>query len=164
MEKGCFTIRQAKIGDETFLWDMLYESIHVEEGSEKPGRDIINQPSISKYVEGWGREGDIGFIAEDSSGKPIGSITCRFFSEENKGYGYVDANTPELGMAILAEYRGKGLGTELIKCLLEEVKGRGIMGISLSVDPDNPAARLYRRFGFIEVGVEGTSIVMKKDF
>lgn len=35
----------------------------------------IKEPSISKYVEGCGREGDLGYIAENAKGEPIGSIT-----------------------------------------------------------------------------------------
>ena len=37
---------------------------------------------------------------------------------------------------------------------------KGINKISLSVDPNNPAMKLYKRFGFKEVGMEGTSITM----
>lgn len=163
MTINSFTIRSATNEDEPFLWEMLYESIYIPEGNEKPSRDIINHPSISKYLEGWGKDGDIGFIVVDSNNKPIGSITCRLFDENNKGYGYIDENTPELGMAVVYEHRGKGIGTQLLKSMLQEVKSRGFKNISLSVDPNNAAIRLYKKFGFIEVGIEGTSVTLKKE-
>jgi ribosomal protein S18 acetylase RimI-like enzyme len=155
-----FFIRSITEQDITFLWDMLYESVYTPEGKEPASRDIINHPSISKYVEGWGRDGDIGYIAVNDLGEPIGSITIRYFNKDNRGYGYVNDETPELGMAVRSEYRGRGIGTELLKTLLEQAKMKGIYKLSLSVDPNNPAMNLYKRFGFKEIGKEGTSITM----
>ncbi|SET94176.1 GNAT family N-acetyltransferase [Paenibacillus sp. NFR01] len=155
-----YIIRSVNEQDITFLWEMLFESIYTPEGQEAANRDIINNPSLSKYVEGWGREGDRGYIAVNDLGDSLGSITLRYFNKDNKGYGYVNDETPELGMAIRAEHRGRGIGTELLKTLLEQAKIEGINSISLSVDPNNPAIRLYKRFGFKEVGMEGTSITM----
>jgi ribosomal protein S18 acetylase RimI-like enzyme len=155
-----FSIRSITDQDITFLWDMLYESIYTPEGQEPASRDIINQPSISKYVENWGREGDMGYIAVNELGQSVGSITMRYFNKDNKGYGYVDDETPELGMAIRSEYRGRGIGAELLKTLLEQAKVKGINTISLSVDSNNSAMKLYKRFGFKEAGMEGTSITM----
>jgi ribosomal protein S18 acetylase RimI-like enzyme len=163
MEIDFFNIRKVVKEDESFLWDMLYESIYIPEGSKRPSKDIIYEPHIAKYLEEWGRYGDVGFIAVDNNDKPIGSITSRFFHEDNKGYGYVDESTPEFGLAILPEYRGKGIGAALLKRLLEEVESRDIKCISLSVDPNNPAIKLYKKFGFVEVGLEGTSVTMKKE-
>jgi len=156
-----FKIRPITYSDIPFLWEMLYQSIYVSAGEAPPSKDIINEPDLAKYVEGWGREGDIGFIALNSDNESIGSVTLRFFDESNKGYGFIDNKTPELGMAILKEYRGRGIGTELIKAIIQEAKAKGIASISLSVDPNNLAMRLYRRFGFTEVGTAGTSVTMK---
>lgn len=156
-----YTIRTIRKDDITFLWEMLYESLFVPEGKEAFDKAIIKDPFISKYVDGWGREGDFGFIAMNNEDQPIGSITARFFNEDNKGFGYIDNDTPELGMAILNEFRGKGIGTALLNQLLEEAKKKGIRKLSLSVDPQNRAAvHLYKRFGFIEVGMVDTSITM----
>jgi len=61
----------------------------------------------------------------------------------------------------LPEYRGKGIGTKLMKKILKELKNQGTDSVSLSVDPNNPAIRLYKRLGFEEVNKVGTSITMK---
>ncbi|GAK40903.1 histone acetyltransferase [Paenibacillus sp. TCA20] len=156
-----YRIRPIEAEDVAFLWDMLYESLYVPEGQEPFNREIINDPHLSKYVEGWGRNGDFGFIAMDEQDKPVGSITARYFHESNKGFGYVDNDVPELGMAILAEYRGIGIGSALMNKLFQEARKKNIERISLSVDPHNEAAmKLYQRFCFKETGKVGTSITM----
>lgn len=156
-----YSIRPLTDHDVSFLWDMLYESLYVPEGQKPFEKAILNDPHISKYVEGWGKEGDFGFIAENDKHKPVGSITARFFNEKNKGFGFVHEHVPELGMALLKEYRGNGIGTSLMNELFKEAKQRGIRCLSLSVDPGNiPAVKLYERFGFKEVGKMDTSITM----
>lgn len=58
---------------------MLYESLYVPEGQKTFNRNVIYEPFLSKYVEGWGKEGDLGFIAVNSEGFSLGSITARFY-------------------------------------------------------------------------------------
>lgn len=57
-----YTVRTIRIEDITFLWEMLYESLFVPEGEEPFSKDSIKKPFISKYVDGWGQEGDFGFM------------------------------------------------------------------------------------------------------
>ncbi|MEC0092332.1 GNAT family N-acetyltransferase [Paenibacillus macquariensis] len=159
-----YTIRPIVEQDMPFLWDMLYESLYVPEGQKAFSREVIKEPLIAKYLDNWGREGDMGYIAVNNEGYSIGSITMRYFNEDNKGYGYISNDTPELGMSLIKEYRGQGIGTALLRKLFEEMTELGIKRISLSVDPRNLAAvKLYQRVGFEEVGMEGTSITMIAD-
>jgi putative acetyltransferase len=55
-----------------------------------------------------------------------------------------------LGMAVAAEWQSRGVGTELLRRLLEWADNWiGYQRIELTVYTDNePALRLYRRFGF----------------
>jgi ribosomal protein S18 acetylase RimI-like enzyme len=157
-----YLIRPAVPEDEPFLWEMLYRAIYVPEGSPPPPRDILNRPEIARYISGWGRPDDIGFVAVDkSNGKSIGAAWFRLLTGDEGGYGYVDDKTPELSVAVLPEHRGKGVGRELITHLIEAAKARYAV-ISLSVSPDNPALRLYRRLGFEVVGRHDTSLTMRK--
>ena len=159
-------IRPLENKDINFLWDMLYEAIHVEEPAKKgPREEILAIEGIAKYVKGFGEDAnDKGFIAEDESGKPIGAGWYRVFDLENKGYGFVGEDIPELSIAIKQDGRGKGIGSKLMEALITEAKKQGFHALSLSVDPTNAAARLYKKLGFVEVGIEGTSAVMKLDF
>jgi [ribosomal protein S18]-alanine N-acetyltransferase len=150
-------IIEARKDDVHFLWDMLYEAVYVDENSEKPPRSIIETPEMASYVKEWGRYGDLGLLAVDSNGNKLGAIWIRLFDDLTKTYGYIDKETPILSMAILPQYRGKGIGSELLKEIKSQAASKGYLRISLSVDPSNPARRLYERFGFKKTGIDGTS-------
>jgi ribosomal protein S18 acetylase RimI-like enzyme len=156
-------IRPLENKDINFLWDMLYEAIYVEDPTKKgPREELLAIEGIAKYVKGFGEDiNDKGFIAEDEFGNPVGAVWYRLFGIENKGYGFISEDTPELSIAIKPEGRGKGIGSKLMEALIAEAKKQGFNALSLSVDPTNAAARLYKRLGFIEIGMEGTSAVMK---
>lgn len=58
-------------------------------------------------------------------------------------------------VALAPRFRGRGIGTRLLAPLLAEADGRGVP-VTIHVERDNPAQRLYRRLGFApveEVGV-----------
>ncbi len=57
-------------------------------------------------------------------------------------------------VAILPEYRGKGVGTRLMAELISLLLARGLTALTLEVRPSNaPARALYARYGFHEAGV-----------
>lgn len=164
MMNNQYTFRPALAADEAFLWEMLYEAIYVPEGRPKPARAIVQEPSLAHYVAGWGLQpGDAGVLALDQqSGQPVGAAWLRFFTTDDPGWGFVDAATPEVSVAMRPDYRGQGIGTALLQALIAQVSGR-YAALSLSVDPLNPALRLYERLGFVVVGTAGTSLTMRKE-
>jgi ribosomal protein S18 acetylase RimI-like enzyme len=157
-----FKIRLASPSDQPFLWEMLYQSLFVE-GQEPFPRDVLERPNIARYVKDWGRDGDMGFVAEDERDRrPIGAVWIRLSSREDQGFAYLDEKTPELGIALLPEYRGRGIGTALLEHLLGAAKDL-YPAVSLSVAPTNPAIRLYERAGFRTVDVRGGYPVMRRE-
>ncbi|WP_096188972.1 GNAT family N-acetyltransferase [Evansella halocellulosilytica] len=146
--------------DLQFLLVMLYESIHIPEN--KPAKEkLLNSPSIKKYSDGWGRQGDRAVIALSEDNMLVGAAWYRLFTENQKGYGYVDSNTPEIGIAVKDDVRGNGIGTLLLKKLFETALEDGYTSLSLSVDPNNTeAVQLYRKLGFKQCGTSGTSWTM----
>ncbi len=139
---------------------MLYESIYMPE-DEKNKMELLNSSSIKKYYEEWGRKGDTALLAIDENNLPVGAVWYRLFDESNKGYGFVDVQTPELGIAVTQEARGLGIGTLLMKKIIRQASEDGYKSLSLSVDPENMSAvYIYRQLGFIDYGVSETSITM----
>jgi ribosomal-protein-alanine N-acetyltransferase len=59
-----------------------------------------------------------------------------------------------LTIGVRPELQGRGLGARLLTALLDEAAARGCPEVFLDVRADNdPAKRLYERFGFTPVGV-----------
>ena len=117
---------------------------------------LLDDASLAPYHEGWGRESDLVVIAEDE-GRAIGAAYCRLM----RGYGYVDDDTPEVTIGVESSYRGRGIGGRLLDALADLAGRKGFERLSLSVEADNPARRLYERAGYRQVGVdEGGGIVM----
>lgn len=52
-----------------------------------------------------------------------------------------------IDITLLPEYRGRGLGEQLLLDLMDEAKAAG-KAVSIHVEKFNPAMRLYRRLGF----------------
>lgn len=157
-----YLIRPLTQADEPFLWEMLYHALHVPVGHAPFPPEIVNEPGIARYVQGWGKDGDAGFAAvEFATLAPVGAAWVRIFSRDNRGYGFVDDQTPELSIACLPAHRNQGLGTMLLKQLITACLRHN--AISLSVSAENPAVRLYRRLGFEVIRQESDSLIMRRD-
>lgn len=155
-------IRPLAAADEPLVHEMVYQAIFVPDGQPAPDRSILRLPQLAQYSEGFGRAGDRGFVAiisdDDQPEAAIGAAWLRLLPG---GYGYIDDATPELSIAILPQYRGRGLGSALLERLLVAADGR-YPAISLSVQADNPAVRLYRRFGFTVFAAKGNELIMRR--
>jgi GNAT superfamily N-acetyltransferase len=138
-------LRRGGVQDVRFLRDMLVHAYY--------WRARVPGSLVSRYVRGWGRPGDAAVIALER-GFPVGAAWFRVFPSEEPGYGFVDETTPELAIAVVPSKRGHGVGDELLQALLERARSAGYARISLSVEPGNPARKLYERHGF-EVVAEG---------
>jgi len=76
---------------------------------------------------------------------------------------YVDETPREVRLmeiTLLPEFRGRGLGGSLVRGLMQAA-GRSGRKVSLHVELENPARRLYERLGFRPVQEEGVYILME---
>lgn len=144
--------------DVPFLKEMLYEAVFWNPLKIKSSFDeLFLNPDIFKIFKDWDNQnGDYSLIALNEYNQPIGAIWYRFWTKENQSYGFVNEKTPELGIALIAEMRGQGIGTKLMKKTMNHAKKFGIQKISISVEPDNPSRKLYEKLGFENTGVSGT--------
>jgi ribosomal protein S18 acetylase RimI-like enzyme len=154
-------IRDIKNNEIKHLDDFLYDAIFIPEGLEKPDKGIVKQAALSSYIKDFGKDTDLCLVAE-LNGDLIGAIWTRIFTETEKGYGFVDTKTPELSMSIIEYYRNKGIGTRLLTAMINKLIRLDYDQVSLSVDNENYAFRLYYKFGFETVESDGKSAIMIK--
>ena len=146
--------------DLPFMAEMLRAAAFWRPGAEAPPvGELVEQPDLAVYVEGWGRPGDAGLIAR-IDGAPVGAVWVRHFRDDAHGYGYLDAATPELSIAVVEGRRGCGIGHGLLTAMLVDLRLRGVARVSLSVEDDNPARALYERLGFVPVRAAGGATTM----
>jgi len=155
-------VRPATTTDGAFLREMVREADRwtlPPEAPRPPLDEVLADPHVSVYVDGWGRPGDGGIIAETGD-TPVGACWWRLFSTERHGWGFVDAALPEISLAVAPAWRRRGIGTRLLAAAAEQVRGEGYRAVSLSVMPENPARVLYERAGFRPVATDEGSWTM----
>ena len=115
------------------------------------GQTLKDVPQINRYVEHYGLyKTDIGVYALVDN-KLAGAAWVRLLTgENNRGFGYVDEKTPELAFGVKPEFRNQGIGTKILEQLINEV-AMSFSQMSLCVREDNPAIKLYERFGFEKI-------------
>lgn len=139
-----YIIRDIRDAEYKVLSDFLYEAIFIPEGAKAPSKDIINKPELQVYISDFGKHrGDYGLVAE-SDKKIIGAVWVRIMND----YGHVDNETPSLAIALFPEYRNHGIGTALMKSMIDLLKAEKYKQVSLSVQKENYAVNMYRNVGF----------------
>jgi ribosomal protein S18 acetylase RimI-like enzyme len=143
--------RLSSRADPAFLAEMLYEAVNWQDdgAEERPAlEELMARPEMRRYVESWGRVGDLAIVALDRLDEPVGAAWYRRFTADEPGYGFVAADVPELSIAVYPECRRQHVGGLLLGTLVSRARADGYRAISLSVAEANPARRLYVRHGF----------------
>lgn len=150
-----YRIREIKESEYSVLPDFLYEAIFIPEGTEKPPKSIIEQPELQVYIADFGKTDDWCLVAE-IKGKIAGAVWVRIMND----YGHIDDKTPSLAISLYEEYRSLGLGTALMRAMLQFLKDKGYKQTSLSVQKTNYAVKLYRKIGFEVVSENDEEYIM----
>ena len=149
-------LREIKENETEILKDFLYEAIFIPEGMEPPAREIIEQPELKLYYDGFGiGEADYCIVADDD-GKVIGAVWTRIMND----YGHIDEETPSFAISLYKEYRGQGIGTKLMKEMLSILKEKGYKRASLAVQKANYAVKMYDNVGFKTVDENDEEYIM----
>lgn len=155
---------EIKVGDgseRSFLKEMLFEAAYWRPGQEQPSLETgLARPDLVFLLEDWGRDGDAAVLAVTPEAQPVGAAWYRFWSPEQHSYGFVSPKIPEMAIAIRAAFRCQGIGHRIMEELLTLAAVRGIEKVSLSVEVDNPALKLYRNHGFEIIARVGNSWTM----
>ena len=147
-------IRPLQPDDEPFRWAMGWEAAAMNAEAGTHVRDtIMALPQLRRYFVDFGRPGDAGAVAVTPDGARLGVAWYRLFAAEEPGYGFIAVDVPELAIGVAAEARGRGIGGALLEALLARAREQRHRALSLSVDRQNPARRLYERTGFRDAGI-----------
>lgn len=135
------TVRPATLADVDAVVAMLAEVAG-------EGRWIATEAPVDvdrrrrRMVEDIEREDAVVLVAE-VAGEPVGELGLHL-----AGYGVAD-----LGMAVAAGWRGRGIGSALLAEGIDQARAAGAHKVALQVWPHNSAAiALYERFGFQREG------------
>jgi RimJ/RimL family protein N-acetyltransferase len=132
-----FEIRGAR-PDDGVAMARLFASV----AEERDG--IATEPPVDLEArsEQFARSADAAFVAE-AAGRIVGTI-------------HVDVGrfgAGDLGMLVDAGWRGRGIGSALVRAAIEWARAQGLHKLCLEVFPTNTAAiALYRKCGFVEEG------------
>jgi ribosomal protein S18 acetylase RimI-like enzyme len=152
-------VRPTTADDLEFLRAMSYDAATWRPGPRPSAESVLAEPAVARYLTAWGRKGDAAWIAEEA-GSPLGAAWYRLFPADEPGYGFVATDVPELSIAVDAAARGRGIGTLLLETLVAGARADGFRAVSLSVEADNPAVRLYERTGFRRISTDGGAWTM----
>lgn len=153
--KHVYFLRPIHSSDERFLSD-LYASTRAEElaplidWTAQQKRDFLEQQfqAQHKYYQDTYKGAQFHVIEMESA--RIGRL-------------YVDRREKEIrviDIALLPEYRSKGIGRQLMTEVLKEGE-RSKKKVSIHVEHNNPAMRLYKRLGFEKIGDVGIYFLME---
>jgi len=141
-------IRPLRRDDQAMLWEWLHVSLWDPPPAPMRPREVLDDPRVRIYAEAWGRPGDLGVVGElEGEASPIGACWMRLMPE-GIGLAFVDAETPQLGIALFARFRQQGHGRRLMRAALDAARSAGCAQVALTVHPQNPAIALYESCGF----------------
>ena len=151
-----YAIREIRKDEFVLLKDFLYEAIFIPEGVTPPLRSILDQPELRVYIDDFGsRKGDHCLVA-DCDGSVVGAVWTRIMND----YGHVDNDTPSFAISLYKEYRGKGIGIQMMVQMLELLKMQGYKRATLAVQKANYDVKMYKRVGFQTVDENEQEYIM----
>lgn len=159
IESFGMVIREMNAEEYPLLEDFLYEAIFIPKGAEKPPRDIIQNEELQVYIRDFGKRKDDHCLAAECDNKIVGACWVRIMND----YGHIDDETPSFAISLLEKYRGQGIGTELMRGMLELLKSKGYKRASLAVQKANYAVKMYKKAGFEIVGENEQEYIMAVD-
>lgn len=133
--------------DGVFLGEMVVEAANWRPGPPRPRHEVLADPDHSRYLAGWMRPGDVGFVAA-AGPQDIGAAWYRTLAPDDPGFGYVGSGVPELIIGVTPLWRSHGVGRALLRRLCDAARAEGRARICLSVERGNFAQVLYRSEGF----------------
>ena len=152
-----YSIRELKESEYGLLEDFLYEAIYIPIGyQEEVPRSIIYNPDLWRTIADFGKLKDDYCLVAEVEGCVAGAVWVRIADQ----YGHLDDETPSFSISLYKQYRSKGIGTALMKKMLEYLEEKDYQRASLSVQKENYAVKMYQAVGFEIVGENEEEYIM----
>ena len=148
-------LRPVADGDRAFLVD-LYASVREPELAHVPWDDNLKRAFVEHQ-----------FAAQDAHYRehyPGATLDVVEVDGEPAGRLYVHRGPSDIrimDIALAPAYRGHGIGTTLVGELIAEAEASR-RKLSIHVEVNNPARRLYERLGFRPAGEHGVYVLMER--
>lgn len=139
-----YTIREMRIEEYPLLDDFLYQAIYQPDTTNLAPKSIINNPELQVYIKDFGKQKDDYCFCAEVGNRVVGAVWVRNIN----GYGSIDNVTVEFAISVFDEYQKMGIGTALMKKMLEHLKELNYQKASLAVQKENYAVRMYINVGF----------------
>ncbi|HHG91064.1 MAG TPA: ribosomal-protein-alanine N-acetyltransferase [Devosia sp.] len=133
------------------IW-MAPAGLHVEPGLMKDAKNLARLHTAA-FFRGWS-ESELAAYISTPHKTPL-YVACNA-RRHIAGFVVLQLAGDEaelLSIVVAPRWRGRGLGEALLRAGIDDLRTTPVERMFLEVDEANePAIRLYRRFGFIEVG------------
>ena len=148
-------LRPVADGDRAFLVE-LYASVREPELAHVPWDEGLKRAFVEHQ-----------FAAQDAHYRehyPGATLDVVEVEGEPAGRLYVHRGPSDIrimDIALVPAYRGRGFGTTLLRGLIAEAEASR-RKLSIHVEMNNPARRLYERLGFRPAGEHGVYVLMER--
>lgn len=155
LPKGKVTFRIIENSDDAFLFQ-LYASTRTEEMDAIIGwSDGDKEHLLRGQFHAQSHSYTLGYIGAvhriiQLDGVDIGRLIVN----------RADDHMRIIDLSLLPEWRGRGIGTDIVRSLINEAHG-GKVPVRLAAIPGTPACRLYLRHGFVPVEQRGHHVEME---
>jgi len=140
------TLYFLRSSEQKITTDMLRYSMRLDQLN----KSLTDFPALNIYEKFYGLSAkDLGLYALVDN-KIAGAVWIRLLKADDGAMAYVDANTPILNIAVIPEFREKGIATAMLEQFLQEA-GSVFEQISVSLLQDSHAVKLFEKFGFTRV-------------
>ena len=152
-----YKIRLIRKEETPLLKDFLYNAIFIPVGVTPPPIEIVDDESLQIYIRDFGKLPDDRCLVAETDGKVVGAIWSRIVND----YGHIADDVPSIAISLYKEYRNNGIGTELLRQMLDLLKADGYKSVSLSVQKANYAMKMYLKAGFQVISQDAEEAIMK---
>ena len=152
-----YQIRPIRKEEIPILGDFLYEAIFIPEGVAAPPSSILDDENLQVYIRDFGQMHDDRCLVAEVGDKIVGAIWSRIMND----YGHIADDVPSIAISLYKEYRNLGIGTDLLRQMLELLKADGYKSVSLSVQKANYAMCMYKKAGFRILSDDGEEALMQ---